>query len=320
MLEKRLPVEMEKDQLGQQPEVGDQGLEPWLLYSMAVGALNFCAFAMCVGVDRAGGLGGVDEALLAVPNALDTGGVDFFHLPNERRVSVLRADEEVKTGMVMALSLFRHPGTGLLKTISGYEDGCSMIHQLVSGMPPASSPPAKPWVWQKILVCRPHSQPVLSLDVAPSRDVYFSSSVDAIIAKIAIPACSPGCNPETKPVKTIHTKHAGQQGLNLRSDGKIFATAGWDARIRVYSSKTLNELAVLKWHQDGCYSTAFAEILTPAVTDVSSSEETKEITRASSDSNPALKIIKEQRSSRAQRTHWLAAGGKDGKVSLWDIY
>jgi hypothetical protein len=34
----------------------------------------------------------------------------------------------------------------------------------------------------------------------------------------------------------------------------------------------------------------------------------------------SLAAIKEQRSRKAQLTHWIAAGSKDGKISLWDIY
>ena len=30
--------------------------------------------------------------------------------------------------------------------------------------------------------------------------------------------------------------------------------------------------------------------------------------------------ISRHRARKAQTTHWLAAGSKDGKVSLWDIY
>jgi WD40 repeat protein len=105
----------------------------------------------------------------------------------------------------------------------------------------------------------------------------------------------------------------------MRSDGKIFATAGWDARIRVYSAKAMRELAVLKWHKDGCYAVAFASInpekdcsRTPAISN------SRGVVPAHQGS--ALDTIKEQRSVQAQNTHWLAAGGKDGKISLWDIY
>jgi ASTRA-associated protein 1 len=313
-LEKQLPVDIDE---GGQPE--DQGMEPWLLHSVTVSALNFCALALCAGVDALGKYVGGDsaEAVVSVPNGLDTGGVDFFHLPSERRVSVLKADSKVKTGMVMALALFSHPSTGLLTLVSGYENGCLMIHRLT---PTGTASPQEDWTWEKIEMCRPHSQPVLSLDVAPTRDFYLSSAVDAVIAKIALPACrSPAGDLDVKPLKTNMTKHAGQQNINMRSDGKIFVTAGWDARVRIYSSKTLRELAVLKWHQEGCYSTAFATILVP-ITDVALGNDTQEIALTSTASNLAPQGIKDQRSARAQETHWVAAGGKDGKISLWDIY
>ena len=47
----------------------------------------------------------------------------------------------------------------------------------------------------------------------------------------------------------------------MRSDGNIFATAGWDSRVRIYSTKTMKEVACLKWHKKGVYATVFAEIL-----------------------------------------------------------
>src|SRR2546430_13457319 len=104
----------------------------------------------------------------------------------------------------------------------------------------------------------------------------------------------------------------------MRCDGKIFATAGWDARVRVYSAKTMRELAVLKWHKEGCYAVAFALI------DPEQAREAAPTGLIGSELGPrrqhsALDAIKDQRDARAQKTHWLAAGGKDGKISLWDI-
>jgi len=290
--------------------------EPWLLHSMAVSALNFCAFALCVAAVAADPNEAADQAIIAVPNALDSGGIDFFHLPSERRVSVLKADPQIKTGMLMALDLFHHSETRLLTVISGYEDGCTMVHQRNSV---ASSD--ENWIWQKVLVSRAHSQPVLSLDTTPSKDFYFTSSADAVIAKIAIPTYSFGGDPNIKPAKISNTKHAGQQDLTLRGDGKVFATAGWDARIRVYSTKTMRELAVLKWHQDGCYSVAFANSCLLDVYEGSSKPSKDQVLMASKTStDSALEVIRHQRSIKAQMMHWLAAGGKDGKISLWDIY
>ena len=283
---------------------------------MAVSALNFCAFAFSAAADARNGMSAPSHAIIAVPNALDSGGIDFFHLPSERRVSVLRADPQIKTGMVMALDLFHQFGTELLIVISGYEDGRTMLHRRK-----LMASADEKWIWEAILVSRPHSQPVLSLDTAPSKDFFFTSSADALIAKLAIPTCSADGDPNMKPAKITNTKHAGQQDLTVRADGKIFATAGWDARVRVYSTKTLKELAVLKWHQEGCYSIAFADCCllnthkTPMEAD---NDQVPMALRRSTEL--ALEVIKQQRSMKAQMAHWLAAGGKDGKISLWDIY
>jgi WD40 repeat protein len=161
---------------------------------------------------------------------------------------------------------------------------------------------------------KPHSQPVLSLALAPSKDLFITSSADANVAKYELSDKATNINATmATPMKIINTKHAGQQGLSLRSDGKIFATAGWDARVRVYSTKTMKELAVLKWHRDGCYSTAFATIDAEAAD--KSSQPDLALTHET-----ALDRIKFERSLQAQRVHWLAAGGKDGKISLWNIY
>ncbi len=114
------------------------------------------------------------------------------------------------------------------------------------------------------------------------------------------------------PLKTTQTKHAGQQGLTIRNDGKIFATAGWDCRVRVYSTKSLKELAVLKWHQEGCYAVAFADVGERAE---GRSDEDQALTQTT-----GTMTVKEERIWKAKTAHWLAAGSKDGKVSLWDIY
>ena len=137
---------------------------------------------------------------------------------------------------------------------------------------------------------------------------------------------------ETSPLKVINTKHSGQQGLQIRSDGRIFATAGWDSKIRVYSAKTMAELAVLKWHDVGCYAAAFASLEISKGGDASSTSNSnstgdrKEDTIESKETGmvttkrPGELSVKERRIQMAKEAHWLAAGSKDGKISLWDIY
>lgn len=161
--------------------------------------------------------------------------------------------------------------------------------------------------------------------LSSSREYYITSSADAIIAKHPFPLGKGIWNTELRPIKICPTKHSGQQGLNIRSDGKIFTTAGWDARIRIYSAKTMNELAVLRWHKTGCYATAFAQtdVVMPARIKQKSNPhlEQNEVGEKTIDQQSSVVTgIQQRRDEEAQATHWLAAGSKDGKVSLWNIY
>lgn len=335
-LEKTLPVDLA------QSSVSGQRTQPWLLHSLSVNALNFCAFSMTF-IDMPGATSPEvteeqpsatrQNVLFAVPNALDSGGIDIFHLPSERRLTTIKSDSSVKTGMLMAVSLFISP-SGDIFVASAFEDGHVMVFMHKGPLNPASfelsTINSNQWKWNKLYASRPHSQPVLSLDISPSQDYFISSSADALLIKHPIPsAVSAGFIPsgnytEDKALKTVNTKHSGQQGLRIRSDGKVFATAGWDSRLRVYSGKTMKELAVLKWHKEGCYAVAFGEVDPP------SSQSASQIVEAdgSDGQEPtqeepptkSIAAVHQQRFQKIQQTHWLVAGSKDGKISLWDIY
>lgn len=280
-----------------------------------------------------------ENTLFAVPNALDSGGVDIFHLPSERRISTIPSEQSNKTGMLMAVNLFASP-SGELYVASAYEDGHVMVFVHRGALRSASFEREyisnNPLKWDKLYAGRPHSQPVLSLDVAPSRGYFISSSADALVVKHPIPSVGPGGYTPTagykeeSPLKIVNTKHSGQQGLRIRSDEKVFATAGWDSRIRVYSGKTMKELAVLKWHKDGCYSIAFGDTESTSSLVSSFPESAKQEPRDADQGaagqtavdglDYSLATVQQQRNQKVQQTHWLAAGSKDGKISLWDIY
>ena len=53
--------------------------------------------------------------------------------------------------------------------------------------------------------------------------------------------------------------HPGIDDIVIRSDGKIWATAGWDGRVRLFDAKKKKPLAVLKHHQGGIHTVAFAD-------------------------------------------------------------
>lgn len=266
--------------------------------------------------------------------------------------------------MTMSLALIQQAnGTTL---IAAFENGHASVHHL-----------KEDGQWIMTYRSQAHSQPVLSMTVAPGHEHFFTSSADAIIAKHPIPtelqtvakskvdvedqrvveivdedddapnpsllsgglkgASASASNPPTTqqpwahPLKVVNTKHAGQQGLDVRSDGRIFATAGWDSKARVYSCKTMKELAVLEWHKVGCYAVAFADVSAPEPSEDTASEgldgpKSSESGRVGSQNRTVAAItnsrslVKDRRVRQATMTHWLAAGAKDGKISLWDIY
>ncbi|KAF2813097.1 WD40 repeat-like protein [Mytilinidion resinicola] len=241
--------------------------------------------------------------LVAVPGT-DDKKVDIFQLPSEQRIHTVPRVISSDTGMIMALKLIRYPSNHLLVLV-GYESGHTAIHQLETlshDTPPANWSTIFP-TWHLVYLSQPHSQPVLSLDATPDASTYFTSSADAIIAAHRIPnpeilqkeqekpppfptasqssatphsSSTPALPQSSTKVQDAHkvsrTKHAGQQSLRVRSDGRIFATAGWDGRVRVYSAKSLKEVAVLKWHREGVFGVAFAQtfnqLLSSAVTPV----------------------------------------------------
>ncbi|KAK8043056.1 hypothetical protein PG994_013539 [Apiospora phragmitis] len=347
--------------------------QPWILYILPVNTMNFCSFGFC----PASADGTTDELLIAVPNTLASESVDIYHFPSQKRLhTVVSSPKGEKTGMVMSLVLCRSKG-GSLTLVTGYENGLAMVTQQSAEY--GSS-------WDVSYRSQAHGQPVLSLDVAPSQEFFYTSGADANVVKHLIPqqalstysvppqtpTPAPPPRPEshvpkrdpdkpakpptsllsaalasapkqapipqkqpveirTQPTKVVNTKHSGQQSLKVRSDGKIFATAGWDSKIRVYSTKTMQELAVLKWHQVGCYAIAFASLdhsLLPSTDDEKKSK--GDASELDSD-NPTTTTkaivpklvdvtVKDRRIKQAKETHWLAAGSKDGKISLWDIY
>ncbi|KAI8666240.1 hypothetical protein NCS57_00848300 [Fusarium keratoplasticum] len=344
-LSKALPVE----------DVAEPRAQPWMLHLLEVNTLNFCAFAATSSAP--GPFDAASEIFIAVPNTLASDAIDIYTLPSQMRVHTLKAKD--KTGMAMCLALLHH--NDALTLIAAFENGYTTVQRLESDgqwtttyhSQAHSQPVLSLSVYQDYFITS-SADSIIAKHPIPS-DLFFpientepQNSTERVVEiideepkapKSLLSAALKGPPSQSKPtpprkgvpwkdpLKTINTKHSGQQSLSIRSDGKIFATAGWDSKVRVYSAKTMKELAVLKWHQVGCYAVAFA--------DVTISEEAKEKVQEASESESQSQSIvsrrtgslirtglsvKDQRIATARKTHWIAAGAKDGKISLWDIY
>ncbi|ATZ55794.1 hypothetical protein BCIN_12g03540 [Botrytis cinerea B05.10] len=332
--------------------VPEERRKPWILHMLDVNTMNFCAFAMCplhpdikveedgdsgkdekVEVDVEKGEKSGDQLLLAVPNTLTSESIDIFHVPTLHRLHNIPSPGPEKPGMIMCLSLFFHPITKCLTVLSGYEDGSVSVFSFTSSISasssfPSSAPSSRAPQWNIVYHSKSHIQPILSLslDPSPDRKFFLTSGADDRIIKYLIPATTTPFSPSTSNSKSIissakdepkmlKTAHAGQQSIEMRNDGKIAVTAGWDGRARVYGVAKMRELAVLKWHKDGCFAIAVADVLQGEGVGSGGDEKGNELVGRLGQLD-----VKRERLRKARETHWVAVGGKDGKVSLWDVY
>lgn len=146
---------------------------------------------------------------------------------------------------------------------AGYESGHACLYNISLSS------------WSTLYSFKAHSQPVLSLALHPSQESFYTTSADANFVQHPTAL-------SVQPIKTVNTKHSGQTSLQVRDDGRIIVSAGWDGCGRIYSALTLKQLAVLKWHASGLQVAGFARSET--------------------------------------RRRWIVLGGKDGKITLWDLY
>ncbi|KAF2031474.1 WD40 repeat-like protein [Setomelanomma holmii] len=283
--------------------------KPWLLHTLPVNTLNFCAFSACqeqlpeVSVLRDDSHIAHTSAaprsapiLIATPST-DDKKINVYQLPEEQLKFVVPKVATVDTGMVMALKILHQHASKSILVLAGYEGGLTAVHNLPRGQSSTAR------IADLVYLSKPHSQPILSLDASPDGKMFFTSAADARVVTIQ------------PPQKTTNTKHSGQQSLRVRSDGRILATGGWDTRIRIYSTKTLKEVAFLKWHKEGVYAVDFATILDPAELEKHDGAEGEVARRGN-----GLGKLQKQREEQMQLKHWVVAGAKDGKVSLWEAF
>jgi hypothetical protein len=145
----------------------------------------------------------------------------------------------------------------------------------------------------------------------------------------------------TDRITIFKTKHPGRAGIAVRDDGRIVAIAGWDGSyaqfpifffslssyefiprlhnnlwglgkfnsVRVHSAGSFKPLAILDLHKDSVYAVAFAPLSTKLGNRGAVGEEEGEDEDEDEDRG----------GGRVPRA-WLAAGGKDERISLWEVY
>lgn len=101
----------------------------------------------------------------------------------------------------------------------------------------------------------------------------------------------------------------------------------------MYGAKSLKEVAVLAWHKEGCYAVGFADVgvaeggeLKEENGDAQAKEvendgvETSALVKSGTERQVGRTTLRSRRENKSMAVHWIAAGSKDGKVSLWEVF
>ncbi|GAA5958552.1 hypothetical protein JCM8115_002503 [Rhodotorula mucilaginosa] len=299
-------------------------------------------------------------ALIAVPSLTKDDCVDVFHYPSKARIHrSISKDAFIghKTGSVMAVHLFYPPRAGSSPTnptsatantastdsaaapdlhiLIGYESGHLALFrfhpnpsfELVTTAdsqtyhrPRSGKMVEENEGWELVWAEKGHRDAVMSLAVDSKARFAYTVAADHFLCKYRISDLST----EEAALPRIHvepTPSPGKSGVAVRGDGKLLATAGWNGELRLYSAKTLAPLAVLSLHRLSLQAIAFAPVppsrihptTAAAAHGVSSDPGTGSDTDDDEDGGGGA-------STSNRRRLWLATGGQETKISLWEPY
>ncbi|KAG1470230.1 hypothetical protein G6F56_002802 [Rhizopus delemar] len=148
---------------------------------------------------------------------------------------VVRAGGEKRFGGCMAVELYKTVES--LFVLAGYENGGTVLWEINNGK--------SRLIWER----QEHKEPVLDLSMDTTRSYFISSSADNQICQQSLVTGDV--------IKKITIKKSGTPALKIRHDNKIFATGGFDGKLRIFSTKTMKPLAILCFHRNTVYSLDF---------------------------------------------------------------
>ncbi|KAK5578999.1 hypothetical protein RB653_008675 [Dictyostelium firmibasis] len=185
--------------------------------------------------------------------------VEIWDLKNKKVINKLKPNNQQlfeKLGLPMSLKLYYHnnddnnnnnnnidssnQSNDQIRLCTGYENGELLIWDLRNTSIPLVS-------------TKLHNEPILSFALSNNSTKGISGSGDTNIIEFNI-------NYETKQfniTKTHKLNNGGISEIKIRNDEKIYATAGWDKRIRIFNFKKQIPLAILKYHTESVYSIDF---------------------------------------------------------------
>lgn len=264
---------------------GGQHEAPPLTLSVEVNALNYCAYAMALRSKES------LDGWMAVPNTLESAWIDIYALPQRTRVREAVGRQAVlghgaqRPPIVMTLQLAL--AEDVLRMVAGYEDGTSQAWSMRTHKDGSLGEPELLWS------LRSHTESIMGMCLTPDHQAAVSVGADQHLVRAAFSDAVPTIASATRP---------GNASVAVRADARILAVGSWDGKVRIFSFKDTALLATLTYHKEGIQAVAY--IRTNPV-------HTLALTNADESSD--------EEGHAAPPRPLLAAGSKDGRISLWDL-
>ncbi|XP_033102242.1 guanine nucleotide-binding protein subunit beta-like protein 1 [Anneissia japonica] len=222
-----------------------------VIKQLPVSSVSFCKCALSVEDNG--------SHMLATPTC-EVATTRLFHLEDGEPICNLIPDKPESYGMVMCMEwISTH------QLLVGYEDGTVALWDSRK---------------QKLLSkLKLHCEPVMCIDCSSITMEGISGSVDNSLKLWHIDSTGISLTKEHE------LTNAGLSDIKIRQDNRIFATGGWDSRIRLFTFKKCKPLAVLDYHTESIVSMAFSSPL-----------------------------------PEFDGYRLLAAGAKDNLISIWSLY
>ncbi len=116
-----------------------------------------------------------------------------------------------------------------LHVLAGYEDGAMAMWDLRRPSTPVAE-------------ARLHAEPIMCLAIHPQRTMGLSGSAESHVAMFALDVAAG----QLRELKRLPLPAAGCGAACFRPDGRICASGGWDGKVRLFHSRRLEPLALLR--------------------------------------------------------------------------